>query len=196
MSTGTYLHFVCRGERPVLPSEVAGKWGAVLWNTKWPATVWSRPSKRQRLEAPWVCLCSWLALQPNGSCRCGGVSDRIRTGFFLAQVGRQLARGRSDRPKGVRSKGWGIISEIQMLVWTGSRIKGGEMLPCTGSEMTALLCHRGVSPWSPLPETSSKWEFLHNVTATAFSLHLNRTEPLQSSLSTASSAVGLFQPTA
>lgn len=61
--------------------------------------------------------------------------------FFLAQVGRQLARGRSDRPKGVRSKGWGIISEIQMLVWTGSRIKGGEMLPCTGSEMTALLCH-------------------------------------------------------
>lgn len=119
--------------------------------------------------------------------------DRL---FFLAQVGRQLARGRSDRPKGVRSKGWGIISEIQMLVWTGSRIKGGEMLPCTGSEMTALLCHRGVSPLSPLPETSSKWEFLHNVTATGFSLHLNWTEPLQSSLSTASSAVGLFQPTA
>lgn len=116
--------------------------------------------------------------------------------FFLAQVGRRLARGRSDRPKGVRSKGWGIISEIQMLVWTGSRIKGGEMLPCTGSETTALLCHRGVSLLSLLPETSSKWGFLHNITATAFSLHLNRTEPLQSSLLTASPALGLFQPTA
>lgn len=38
----------------------------------------------------------------------------------------QLARGRSDRPKGVHAKGWGIISQIQMLVWTESRIKEGE----------------------------------------------------------------------
>lgn len=159
MSAGTYLHFVCGGERLLLPSEVAGKWGPVLWNAKWPATVWSCPSKRQRLEAPRFCLCSWLALQPIAQMRRCHWQNQDRLFFVLAQVGRRLARGRNNRPKGVRAKGWGIISQIQMLVWTGSRIKEGEMPCCTGSEMTALLCHCGVSLLSPLPEISSKWRF-------------------------------------